>query len=97
MGCTAVVARADSEIMVHEANLAERGEVVATLHANHTWRGSKMKDEGAWSGHRLMAKCRTAGRGAPRRSCSASSTSGGPAGGYGLNVEYDIKAGALSF
>mgnify|MGYP003419639337 FL=1 len=53
MGCTALVAHADPEIMVHEADLAERGEVVATLHANHTWRGSRAKDDGTWPAHRL--------------------------------------------
>ena len=52
-GFFASVARADPEIMVHEADLADRGEVVATLHANHTLRGSKIGNDGAWPVHRL--------------------------------------------
>lgn len=52
-GFFASVAHADPEIMVHEADLADRGEVVATLHANHTLRGSKIGNDGAWPVHRL--------------------------------------------
>ncbi len=39
---------ADPEIMVHEGDLAERGELVATLHANHTLRGDKTTRDGTW-------------------------------------------------
>lgn len=52
----------DPEIMVHEPDLAERGEIVATLHANYTTRGNRETDDYTWPSHRelnLMAEFAT--------------------------------------
>lgn len=46
---------ADPEIMVHEGDLAERGEVVATLHGNYTPKGDRSRDDGTWPTHRLSS------------------------------------------
>ena len=46
---------ADPEIMVHEGDLSARGEVAATLHANYTPRGDKVRDDGTWPTHHLGA------------------------------------------
>lgn len=47
------VVRADPEIMVHEGDVAERGETVFSLHGNHTWRGRRQSDDDTWPTHRL--------------------------------------------
>lgn len=44
---------ADPEIMVHENDLTERGEVVATLHANHSLRGDQVREPGSWPADKL--------------------------------------------
>ena len=44
---------ADPEIMVHEGDLAERGELVATLHANTTLKGREVGEARVWPVHRL--------------------------------------------
>ncbi len=52
----------DPEIMVHEADLAESGEIVATLHANYTPRGGRDTGDYTWPSHRqlnLMAEFAT--------------------------------------
>lgn len=49
----ATAGRADPEIMVHEGDLAESGELVATLHANHVLRGDKSRDDGTWPTDKL--------------------------------------------
>ncbi len=49
------VCQADPEIMVHEADLAERGELVATLHANYTPKGDRLRQDGTWPTHRLTS------------------------------------------
>lgn len=52
----------DPEIMVHENDLAEKGEVVATLHSNYTLRGSKESGNSTWPDYRqlnLMAEFAT--------------------------------------
>lgn len=46
---------ADPEIMVHEGDLAERGELVATLHGNYTPKGDRRRDDGTWPTHRLTS------------------------------------------
>lgn len=46
------IALADPEIMIHEQDLAERGEVAVTMHANHTFRGDRSAVDGAWPSHR---------------------------------------------
>lgn len=46
---------ADPEIMVHEDDLAERGELVATLHGNYTPKGDRSRDDGTWPTHRLAS------------------------------------------
>ena len=51
--CLPGLAWADPEIMVHEADLAGRGELVATLHANTTLKGRRTADERVWPVHRL--------------------------------------------
>ena len=53
MGFFATCAVADPEIMVHEADLADRGEIVTSLHANHAWKGRRFSDDGTWPAHRL--------------------------------------------
>ncbi len=53
MGACTSGAMADPEIMVHEADLADRGELVASLHANHAWQGRRISDDGTWPAHRL--------------------------------------------
>lgn len=48
--------------MLHENDTAERGEVVASLHANFTPRGSKSTDDSTWPSYRqtnLMAEFAT--------------------------------------
>lgn len=47
------LALADPEIMVHEGDLAERGEVVASLHANTTLKGQRASEGRTWPVHRL--------------------------------------------
>ncbi len=49
----AAALRADPEIMVHQGDLAEPGEVVATLHANHVLSGRRRSDDGTWPAHGL--------------------------------------------
>lgn len=49
------VCHADPEIMIHEGDLAERGEAVATLHANYTPRGDRARGDGTWPTHRLAS------------------------------------------
>lgn len=44
---------ADPEIMVHEGDLAEQGEVVASLHANTTLKGWRGAEGQTWPVHRL--------------------------------------------
>ena len=46
---------ADPEIMVHEGDLSERGEMAATLHTNYTPRGDKVRDDGTWPTLRLSS------------------------------------------
>ncbi len=46
---------ADPEIMVHEGDLAERGELVATLHGNYTPKGDRRRDDGTWPTYRLTS------------------------------------------
>jgi hypothetical protein len=53
LGCLPGMAAADPEIMVHEADLADRGELVASIHANHAWHGQRRSDDGTWPAHRL--------------------------------------------
>ena len=54
LGSLAFAATAtDPEIMVHENDLAERGEVVAKLHANYTFRGSKETGNTTWPSDKL--------------------------------------------
>jgi len=53
IGFFAACVTADPEIMVHEADLADRGEVVTSLHANHAWQGRRFSDDGTWPAHRL--------------------------------------------
>ncbi len=48
-------AHADPEIMVHENDLAERGEWVATLHANYTPKGDKARENRTWPTHKLSS------------------------------------------
>jgi hypothetical protein len=59
VGCTALAmagaSHADPEIMVHEGDLAERGELVATLHGNYTPKGDRQRDDGTWPTHRLSS------------------------------------------
>lgn len=43
----------DPEIMVHENDIAERGEIVATLHANYTARGSRQTGDTTWPSDKL--------------------------------------------
>lgn len=43
----------DPEIMVHENDIAERGELVATLHANYTARGSRQSGDTTWPSDKL--------------------------------------------
>lgn len=43
----------DPEIMVHENDIAERGEVVATLHANYTVNGSRQSGDTTWPSDKL--------------------------------------------
>lgn len=45
---------ADPEIMIHEKDLSERGEVAASMHANFTQRGHRSTDDGTWPAHRNM-------------------------------------------
>jgi hypothetical protein len=57
-----VKALADPEIMIHEYDLAERGEIVTTMHSNYTLRGARSTDDGTWPGYRhtfLMAEFAT--------------------------------------
>lgn len=52
----------DPEIMVHEADLADKGEIVTTIHANYTPRGGKDTGDSTWPSHRqanLMAEFAT--------------------------------------
>lgn len=51
----ASLCHADPEIMIHEGELAERGEWVATLHSNYTPRGDMVRDDGTWPTHRLTS------------------------------------------
>jgi 3',5'-cyclic AMP phosphodiesterase CpdA len=44
--CFPGLAWADPEIMVHEGDLADRGELVATLHANTTLKGREVGRRG---------------------------------------------------
>lgn len=56
------IALADPEIMIHEQDLAERGEIVTTLHGNYTARGDRTRTDGSWPSHRhtfLMAEFAT--------------------------------------
>lgn len=59
MGCAVLgmagASHADPEIMVHEGDLAERGELVATLHGNYTPKGDRQRDDGTWPTHRLSS------------------------------------------
>lgn len=65
--CTALlistcVQATDPEIMVHESDLAERGEIVATIHGNYTRTGGKDTGDNTWPSHRqlnLMAEFAT--------------------------------------
>lgn len=43
----------DPEIMVHENDIAERGEIVATLHANYTARGNRQTGDSIWPSDKL--------------------------------------------
>ncbi|SDI39723.1 hypothetical protein SAMN05660652_03345 [Propionivibrio dicarboxylicus] len=52
----------DPEIMLHENDTAEKGELVASLHSNYTVRGIKATDDGTWPEQRqtnLMAEFAT--------------------------------------
>lgn len=49
------VCHADPEIMVHEGDLAERGELVTTLHGNYTPKGDRSRDDGTWPTHHLTS------------------------------------------
>ena len=51
--CLPGLAWADPEIMVHEGDLAEGGEVVASLHANTTLKGRRTSEGRTWPVHRL--------------------------------------------
>lgn len=55
LALAAGAARADPEIMVHQNDLAGRGEVTATLHANITPRGDRARSDGTWGTHRLAS------------------------------------------
>jgi len=52
----------DPEIMLHENDVADKGEIVAALHANQTTQGSKTSGNDTWPAHRqsnLMAEFAT--------------------------------------
>ncbi len=53
LAITQNVRATDPEIMVHEGDLAERGEVVATIHANYTFRGSRESGDSTWPSDKL--------------------------------------------
>lgn len=46
-------AHADPEIMVHEDDLSEVGEVAVTLHTNHAQKGHREGENGVWPARRL--------------------------------------------
>lgn len=57
-----LMAQADPEIMIHEQDLAEPGEITTTIHANYTPRGDRSRTDGTWPSHRhtfLMAEFAT--------------------------------------
>lgn len=56
------LAIADPEIMIHEQDLADPGEITTTIHSNYTVRGDRTTTDGTWPAHRhtfLMAEFAT--------------------------------------